>query len=132
MEGALILPHKDLKTKLNKRRICLKYSNLRCKNCRNLNYILTKGCFYIMVFNEKICRIKTFDAYPTLKTCDVFLDDRQHSINSKTLSIFSAVNDANTSADELRICKICLNGSIDAKCHLILTEEEIFSRKLNK
>ena len=30
--------------------------------------------FYIMVFNEKICRIKTFDVYPTLETRGVFLD----------------------------------------------------------
>ena len=54
-----------------------------------------------MVFNEKICRIKTFDAYPTLETCGVFLDNRYHGINSKTLSVFSAVNDVNISADEL-------------------------------
>ena len=32
-----------------------------------------------MVFNEKICKIKAFDAYPTLEnceTCGVFLDNR--------------------------------------------------------
>ena len=29
-----------------------------------------------MVFTEKICKIKAFDAYPTLETCGVFLDKR--------------------------------------------------------
>ena len=29
-----------------------------------------------MVFNEKICKMKTFEAYPTLETCGVFLDNR--------------------------------------------------------
>ena len=29
-----------------------------------------------MVFNEKICKIKTFDAYATFETCGVFLDNR--------------------------------------------------------
>ena len=28
-----------------------------------------------MVFNEKICKIKAFDAYPTLETSGVFLDN---------------------------------------------------------
>ena len=32
--------------------------------------------FYIMVFNEKIYKIKAFDASPTLETCGVFLDNR--------------------------------------------------------
>ena len=28
------------------------------------------------VFNEKICKIKAFDAYSPLETCGVFLDNR--------------------------------------------------------
>ena len=32
--------------------------------------------FYIIVFNEKVCKIKAFDAYPTRETCGVFLDNR--------------------------------------------------------
>ena len=31
-----------------------------------------------MVFTEKICKIKAFDAYPTLETCGVFLDNIYH------------------------------------------------------
>ena len=49
----------------HKRRICLKYSSLWCKNYKSLNYSLTKSSFYISVFNEKICRIKALDACPT-------------------------------------------------------------------
>ena len=41
---------------------------------QELKHSLTKTSFYIMVFNEKICRIKTFDVYPTLETRGVFLD----------------------------------------------------------
>ena len=41
---------------------------------RRLNYSLTKNGFYIMVFNEKICKIKAFEAYPTLETRGVFFD----------------------------------------------------------
>ena len=40
------------------------------------DFSLTKSSFYIMVFNEKIVKIKAFDAYPTLETCSVFLDNR--------------------------------------------------------
>ena len=56
--------------------ICLRYPSLRCKNYRNLIYSLTKSSFHIMVFNEKIIKIKAFDAYPALETCGVFLDNR--------------------------------------------------------
>ena len=57
------------------RRLYFKYSSLRCKSYRKLNYSLTKSSLYIMVFNEKIYKIKVFDAYPTLETCCVFLDN---------------------------------------------------------
>ena len=63
---------------LHKSGICLGYSSLGHKNYRNLNYSLTKSSFYIMVFTEKICKIKAFDAYPTLETCGVFLDNIYH------------------------------------------------------
>ena len=53
------------------RGVYLKYSSLLCKNYRSLNYSLTKSSFYIMVFNEKICKIKVFDAYSTLESCGV-------------------------------------------------------------
>ena len=36
-----------------------------------------------MVFNEKICKIKSFDAYPTFETCGVFLDNRWYHIKEK-------------------------------------------------
>ena len=35
-----------------------------------------KSIFYIIVFNEKIWKIKAFDAYLTLENCGVFLDNR--------------------------------------------------------
>ena len=47
--------------------------------------------------------------------------------------IFFVVNNANICADKLnKDLQKCLNGSIDGKYHSILTEEVIFSRKLNK
>ena len=74
-EGVLILPHNDFGGE-SSRGVYLKYSSLLCKNYRNLNYSLTKSSFYIMIFNEKICKIKAFDSYPTLETCGVFLVNR--------------------------------------------------------
>ena len=59
LEGALVVPHGE-----HKRGICLRYSS---KNYRNLNYSLTNSSFYIMVFNEKICRIKALMLIPLLK-----------------------------------------------------------------
>ena len=67
MKGVLILPLKDFEKRVHKRRTCLKYSSLRCKNYSNLNYTLAMSYFYIMSFNEKICKIKAFNAYPTLE-----------------------------------------------------------------
>ena len=43
---------------------------------QNLNYSLIKSSFCIMVLNEKICKNKVFDAFPTLETCGAFLDNR--------------------------------------------------------
>ena len=58
-----------------------------------------------MAFNEKTCKIKAFDAYPTLKTCGVFLDNRYIVSTLKLFandtSVFCTVNDASISADEL-------------------------------
>ena len=49
----------------------------------------------------------------TVSTVKLFADDK---------SIFSAINDANISADELnKDLQKDLNGSIDGKCHSILT-----------
>ena len=49
----------------------------------------------------------------TASTVKLFADDK---------SIFSAINDANISADELnKDLQKDLNGSIDGKCHSILT-----------
>ena len=52
---------KILKRELYKKGICLRYSSIGFKNYRNLNYSLTESSFYVMVFNEKICKIKAFD-----------------------------------------------------------------------
>ena len=56
-----------------------------------------------MVFNEKICKIKAFDSYPTLETCGVFLVNIVSTVKlfADDTSIFSAVNDTSISADEL-------------------------------
>ena len=62
--------------KESSRRMYFKYSSLRCMNYRKLNYSLTKSRLSIMVFNEKLCKIKVFDAYPTLETCEEFLNNR--------------------------------------------------------
>ena len=86
------------KRELHKRRVCLKYLSLRCKNYTNLNYSLTKTSFFIMVFNlfmliPHFKLVMCFSiADKIVSTVKLFADD---------ISIFSAVNDANISADEL-------------------------------
>ena len=98
MDGELILPQKDSKRELHKRRVCLKYSSLRCKNYKNLNYSLTKTSFYIMVF-------KLLMLIPLLKlvVCFSIADKIVSTVKlfAVDISIFSAVNDANISEDEI-------------------------------
>ena len=79
-----------------------------------------------MVFNEKICKIKAFYASPTMKLM-VFFWITDNTVSTVKLfaddtSLFSAVNDVNIFADELnKDLQKYLNGSIDGKCHSILT-----------
>ena len=101
IERALILPHKDFENRAPYKKNLFKYSSLRCENCENLNYTLTKSYFYIMVFNEKYSKLMLLLLIPLLKLVVCL---------SITDNIVSA---AKPSADDTSI--------FDVLCHSCLT-----------